>query len=496
MELFWSALILVWCLRCWKTQAFIFEKDGYMYKITTKRDDRRTFYEAEEICQQQENGHLVSIMGYKQNEWLNSKIRLVLQSNDVEKFWVGANDKKSRGIFQWMDGKRFVYSKAMLASARSIFKKRYENERCLYLRSSPSGAVWADVDCYESMGYICKIQGYPKRIIGRTRFGYEFDYGHYIYKIILMSYDTLPWPEAEIYCKHVETAHLLSIETPDENQLVQQTLRQVRAVYGFRRLWIGASDFYDEGNFIWSDGKPVNFSRWAANEPSGKPRGQRRDCAVATITTDDVRWYDEECLMELPFICKIKMCNVRVDVGFVIDSSGSVTGSGFLQAKRFVKAMISRFDVSPRKAHVAVIRYSTEAKLMFRLDQYFSAESLARAVDNIAYIQGGTRTHVALKIARESLFTVEGGARPMISKFMILLTDGASENSKLVAHEARKLKKTGVYVVAVGIGPSVNRRELITIASTPDDVINVRSFESLLERVTEIRARVCNGQSV
>lgn len=190
------------------------------------------------------------------------------------------------------------------------------------------------------------------------------------------------------------------------------------------------------------------------------------------------------------------VCNVRVDVGFVIDSSGSVTGPGFQQAKRFVKAMISRFDVSRRKAHVGVIRYASHAQLMFRLDKYFSAESLARAVDDIAYIQGGTRTHVALKIARESLFTVEGGARPTISKFMVLLTDGASENSRLVAEEASKLKKTGVYVVAVGIGTSVNRRELKTIASSPDDVINVRSFNSLMERVTEIRERVCNGKSV
>lgn len=71
-----------------------------MYKINSERHDRRTFYEAEEICQQQENGHLVSIMSDSQNEWLNSKIRLVLQTNQSEKFWVGANDMKSRGFFQ------------------------------------------------------------------------------------------------------------------------------------------------------------------------------------------------------------------------------------------------------------------------------------------------------------------------------------------------------------------------------------------------------------
>jgi hypothetical protein len=121
-----------------------------------------------------------------------------------------------------------------------------------------------------------------------------------------MPYDMLPWSEAEMYCKSVETAHLLSIENPIENRRIQQRLRQVRWAFGFRQLWIGASDFYHEDTFTWSDGKPMNFTKWAANEPSRKSRGHGRDCAVVAMESNVGRWYDEECLTQLPFICKIK----------------------------------------------------------------------------------------------------------------------------------------------------------------------------------------------
>ncbi|EDO36563.1 predicted protein [Nematostella vectensis] len=417
---------------------FVFESDEYFYKIVFERDDRRTFYEAEEICNLFENGHLASITSQAENEWIHQKIQSVSQSYEPRRFWVGASDRRQSGSFEWIDGA-------------------------------------------------------PKRIVARRRFGYEFDENIWTYKFVLLQDDMLTWPEAEVYCRKTEWGHLLSITSAKEQEKVKQWLRMLRFIFGFHRLWIGASDLVRESKFVWTDGRRFNYTNWQEGEPSGMRRGQEQDCAAIAMYPELGKWEDHYCLQNMPFICKIKMCGERTDLAFAIDASGSMGDQGFLRAKRFVKALIGSFKVSQKGTHVGIIRFSTRAKVMFTFTEHFTHEDVNYAIDDIEYTEGGTKTELALRLARTELFSKQGGSRtsPLIFKLFVLMTDGRSEYFHAVARQAKMLKRSGVHVMAVGIGKYTNQRELEVIASSKSDVIGVVSFRDLMIRMNEIKDKLC-----
>ena len=74
-----------------------------------------------------------------------------------------------------------------------------------------------------------------------------------------------------------------------------------------------------------------------------------------------------------------------------------------------------------------------------------------------------TRIDKALRMTQNELFTPENGARGTTAKILIVLTDGSqtpdpdAENPGLIADEIRK---TGVSIVAVGVGNGTNLLEL------------------------------------
>lgn len=190
------------------------------------------------------------------------------------------------------------------------------------------------------------------------------------------------------------------------------------------------------------------------------------------------------------------MCGERTDLAFAIDASGSMGDEDFAKAKRFVKALTASFKVSYKGTHVGVIRYSTQAKVMFNFNSYFTHDEVNDAIDDIEYIEGGTRTELALHLARTELFSESGGYRPPqdIFKIFILMTDGRSESRRRVAKEAKLLKQRGVHVLAVGVGRSTNQKELETIATSKSDVIGVSSFRELMIRMNEIKDKLCDSK--
>lgn len=140
----------------------------------------------------------------------------------------------------------------------------------------------------------------------------EFDSGRYVYKFVFLQYEMLTWPEAEIYCRDTEGGHLTSVRNAKESNYIKKHLRMLRYYFGFSKMWIGASDLYNEGHFNWTDGKPFTYQRWIPGEPSGRHRGKEEDCAVITADPHWGKWRDEYCLNHLPFICKIRGGLARV----------------------------------------------------------------------------------------------------------------------------------------------------------------------------------------
>lgn len=190
------------------------------------------------------------------------------------------------------------------------------------------------------------------------------------------------------------------------------------------------------------------------------------------------------------------VCNQRADIAFAVDASTSVRGAGFRKSKDFIKFVLQRFKISQTGIHVGLIRYSSSATVIFDFEEHYTNNDINTAIDRMEYVRGGTRTDRALRLARNKLFLEkpDGTSRPNIPKFLVVMTDGISKWPKITTLEANALKKNGVHIVVVGVGRLLGKKELVSIASSPEDVITATSFAALKKIVAVTKEKVCGGE--
>lgn len=87
-----------------------------------------------------------------------------------------------------------------------------------------------------------------------------------------------------------------------------------------------------------------------------------------------------------------------------MDASGSIGLENFEKVKQFIKQVVQTFDVDPQYTRVALIEYSTNARIEFKLNEYGNLTMLLDAVDNINYSGGGTATSDAIELMRKEGF--------------------------------------------------------------------------------------------
>ena len=84
--------------------------------------------------------------------------------------------------------------------------------------------------------------------------------------------------------------------------------------------------------------------------------------------------------------------------------------------KRFLKALVSKLDVSPSATHVAAVAYSTNPVIVMRFAGAQDTNEVNRLFDGMVWQRGVTNTDRALKLAERDLFQTSNGMRPNIWK--------------------------------------------------------------------------------
>ena len=98
--------------------------------------------------------------------------------------------------------------------------------------------------------------------------------------------------------KRLIDAHLATIDSQAENDAIAGAIGSVGA------SWIGLTDAFSEGTFLWFEGEgeylATTFLNWAGGQPDGQPNSNG-DCARMAA---DGTWTDEECAEARPFVCE------------------------------------------------------------------------------------------------------------------------------------------------------------------------------------------------
>ena len=111
-----------------------------------------------------------------------------------------------------------------------------------------------------------------------------------------------------------------------------------------------------------------------------------------------------------------KECKPIVDIGFVIDSSGSIGRSNWGRMKRFLKSLVSKLDVSPSATHISAVAYSNNPEVVLRFRNRQSTDEVNKAFDGMRWQRGFTYTDKALLLADSDLFQSANGMRPNVAK--------------------------------------------------------------------------------
>ena len=183
------------------------------------------------------------------------------------------------------------------------------------------------------------------------------------------------------------------------------------------------------------------------------------------------------------------MCKTVVDLGFLIDGSGSIEYHGrgnFRLMLNFIKSIVVTLPISRTQSRVGAVLFSTKPIPLFRFGQLNTITHVTQAIDSIRYPRGSTYIGKALAYTRRYLFS--GSRRRNRKRILIMLTDGISQDR--VGRQASLLKARGVEVFAVGIGRALKRRQLLQIAKDSRHV-SVVSFRGLATLSKAIRSKIC-----
>ena len=191
-------------------------------------------------------------------------------------------------------------------------------------------------------------------------------------------------------------------------------------------------------------------------------------------------------------------CQARVDVVFVVDSSGSVGSANFRNIITFMYRIIDRFNIGPDSTLVGLVRYSTRARVRIRLGSYTVKSSLLGVIRGLnPETNGRTNTPMAIRLATRQL--TGRRARADAKKIMIVITDGMSNEGGLIAPPASMAKDAGIEVFVFGVGRGVDEAELRVIASEPPATHLFRpdnfTDTELNQFIPSLVSRKCVGES-
>nr|XP_026692192.1 zonadhesin-like isoform X3 [Ciona intestinalis] len=181
--------------------------------------------------------------------------------------------------------------------------------------------------------------------------------------------------------------------------------------------------------------------------------------------------------------------NAKLDLVFVLDSSGSVQRVNFRLVLDFVKSVVSGFKIGPDGVQVGLARYNSRWKKLWDLNEYSTKDRLLRAISGVDYISGSTRTGVALRSTALTMFGSSQGRRKDVKAVTVVVTDGKSWDK---VEEPALLLRNKSSVIALGIKNAV-KAQLVSIASYPPETYaqEVISFAALDKFVSTLFSIIC-----
>ena len=171
-------------------------------------------------------------------------------------------------------------------------------------------------------------------------------------------------------------------------------------------------------------------------------------------------------------------CTRSLDIVFALDSSTSQKAY-FEQSKDMIKSLATAFGVGQYGTRSSVVTFGSNVTHTIKLLDGTIIEHFHNKVDNISFTGGDTRIDMVLNFLYNASFTIENGGRVDVRKIILILTDGNQTQGANVQNNtaiADLIRNQRWKIVTLGIGESINEKELIRIAGGINNTYTVSSF--------------------
>ncbi|XP_036446136.1 LOW QUALITY PROTEIN: collagen alpha-6(VI) chain [Colossoma macropomum] len=189
-------------------------------------------------------------------------------------------------------------------------------------------------------------------------------------------------------------------------------------------------------------------------------------------------------------ICSDEACkNMLADIIFLVDGSSSIGTTEFSTMTTFVDTLVSKLKIGKDSVQVGLVQFSTSHRAEFALNRYYDKSEMKEAIIGIQQMDKNTLIGHALDYVSAYFDPPEGG-RPSAPKFLIVITDGESQDEVTVPAKALRDKGVTIYSIAVR---EANLLQLRNISGSPSNVFMAQDFDALgfLER--DLLLKICSS---
>ena len=109
-------------------------------------------------------------------------------------------------------------------------------------------------------------------------------------------------------------------------------------------------------------------------------------------------------------------CDIALDLGFIIDSSGSIGESNWNKMMRLLMSLTSTLNVRKGRAHVGAVTFDTEARMEFDFNAGKDTDEVNDKFARMIRHGGNTYTDEGIMLANERLFSYVHGMRAQATK--------------------------------------------------------------------------------
>uniref|UniRef100_A0A4X2MDM2 von Willebrand factor A domain-containing protein 2 n=1 Tax=Vombatus ursinus TaxID=29139 RepID=A0A4X2MDM2_VOMUR len=177
-----------------------------------------------------------------------------------------------------------------------------------------------------------------------------------------------------------------------------------------------------------------------------------------------------------------------LDLVFLLDASATVGQVDFTKVRSFVRGSSLQFNINRDVTQIGLVVYGSRVQTTFALDTHPTSSNLLQAINQAPYVGGAGSTGSALLHVYDEVMTVQKGARPGVSKAVVVITEGTGTEDAVVP--AQKLRRNGISVLVIGVGP-VLKETLLRLAGSHDFLIHVPSYEDLENYQDLFIERIC-----